>query len=148
MKRAFSGPFRQWGASTPCSPPAPVLKSWRRGKIHAMEHLINPLALQHDHTGAPTATVIPAVSTPPPFQGRPITPVYAMAHNVQRIPAGANLYGASYIPIAAHANSATMAALQKNMAAAAAYGSYAGYVPQAFPAAAFQMPIHDMYPTY
>lgn len=39
------------------------------GKIHPVEHLINPLALQHDHSAAPsTAAVIPAVSTPPPFQ--------------------------------------------------------------------------------
>lgn len=37
------------------------------GKMHPVEHLINPLALQHDPTAAP-ATVIPAVSTPPPFQ--------------------------------------------------------------------------------
>lgn len=74
-----------------------------------------------------------------------------MAHNVQRIPAtAAGLYGAGYMPIAAHANTATLAALQKNAAvAAAAYGGYAGYMPQAFPAAAtFQMPIHDIYQTY
>lgn len=39
------------------------------GKIHPMEHLINPLTLQHDHSAAPSnAAVIPAVSTPPPFQ--------------------------------------------------------------------------------
>ncbi|XP_053086670.1 RNA-binding protein 47 isoform X2 [Pangasianodon hypophthalmus] len=121
------------------------------GKIHPVEHLINPLALQHDHSAAPsTAAVIPAVSTPPPFQGRPITPVYAVAHNVPRIPAAAaaGLYGASYVPIAAH-NTAALAALQKNAAvAAAAYGGYAGYVPQTFPAATFQVPIHDVYPTY
>ncbi|MCJ8749223.1 hypothetical protein PDJAM_G00173760 [Pangasius djambal] len=121
------------------------------GKIHPVEHLINPLALQHDHSAAPsTAAVIPAVSTPPPFQGRPITPVYAVAHNVPRIPAAAaaGLYGASYVPIAAHANTAALAALQKNAMAAAAYGGYAGYVPQTFPAATFQVPIHDVYPTY
>ncbi|XP_058240475.1 RNA-binding protein 47 isoform X2 [Hemibagrus wyckioides] len=123
------------------------------GKIHPMEHLINPLTLQHDHSAAPSnAAVIPAVSTPPPFQGRPITPVYAVAHNVQRIPAAAaaaGLYGASYVPIAAHANTATLAALQKNAAvAAAAYGGYAGYMPQTFPAATFQVPIHDVYQTY
>ncbi|KAJ8281309.1 hypothetical protein GJAV_G00066050 [Gymnothorax javanicus] len=137
------------GPQYPVFPAGPAAKVMEEGKIHAMEHLVSPLALQHDHTGAPTAaTVLPTVSTPPPFQGRPITPVYAMAHNVQRIPAAAaNLYGTSYIPIAAHANSATMAALQKN-AAVAAYGNYAGYVPQAFPAAAFQVPIHDVYPTY
>ncbi|XP_017564917.1 RNA-binding protein 47 isoform X2 [Pygocentrus nattereri] len=118
------------------------------GKMHP----VNPLALQHDPTAATaTAAVIPAVSTPPPFQGRPITPVYAMAPNVQRIPAAAaGLYGAGYMPIATHANTAALAALQKNAAvAAAAYGGYAGYVPQAFPAAAtFQMPIHDIYQTY
>lgn len=52
------------------------------------------------------------------------------------------------MPIAAHANTATLAALQKNAAVAAAYGGYAGYMPQAFPAATFQMPIHDVYQTY
>ncbi|KAL7841513.1 hypothetical protein SRHO_G00252040 [Serrasalmus rhombeus] len=116
------------------------------GKMHP----VNPLALQHDPTATATAAVIPAVSTPPPFQGRPITPVYAMAPNVQRIPAAAaGLYGAGYMPIATHANTAALAALQKNAAVAAAYGGYAGYVPQAFPAAAtFQMPIHDIYQTY
>ncbi|XP_016299373.1 RNA-binding protein 47-like isoform X1 [Sinocyclocheilus anshuiensis] len=132
---------------------APATKLMEEGKMHPVEHLINPLALQHDPTAASaTAAVIPAVSTPPPFQGRPITPIYAMAHNVQRIPAAAaSLYGASYMPIAAHANTATLAALQKNaaVAAAATYGGYAGYMPQAFPAAAtFQMPIHDIYQTY
>lgn len=82
-------------------------------------------------------------------QGRPITPVYAVAHNIPRIPAAAGLYGASYVPIATHANTATLAALQKNAAvAAAAYGGYAGYMPQTFPAATFQVPIHDMFPTY
>lgn len=71
-----------------------------------------------------------------------------MPHNVQRIPAtAAGLYGAGYMPIAA--NSATLAALQKNAVAAAAYGGYAGYVHHAFPTAAtFQMPIHDIYQTY
>lgn len=70
-----------------------------------------------------------------------------MAHNMQRIPAG--LYGAGYLPLTAHtANTATLAALQKNAAvAAAAYGGY-GYVPQAFPTATFQMPLHDIYQTY
>ncbi|KAI4896205.1 hypothetical protein NFI96_030852 [Prochilodus magdalenae] len=131
---------------------APATKLVEEGKMHPVEHLINPLALQHDPTAAPpTATVIPAVSTPPPFQGRPITPVYAMAPNVQRIPAAAaGLYGAGYMPIATHANTAALAALQKNAAmAAATYGGYAGYIPQAFPAAAtFQMPLHDVYQTY
>ncbi|XP_066576607.1 RNA-binding protein 47 isoform X2 [Amia ocellicauda] len=121
------------------------------GKMHAVEHLINPIAVQHDHTGGQAATaVIPTVSTPPPFQGRPITPVYTMAHNVQRIPA-AGLYGGAYMPIATPATTATLAALQKNAAAAAAaaaYGGYAGYVPQAFPTATFQVPIHDIYQTY
>ncbi|XP_051557839.1 RNA-binding protein 47 isoform X2 [Myxocyprinus asiaticus] len=131
---------------------APATKLMQDGKMHPVEHLINPLALQHDPNAAQaTAAVIPAVSTPPPFQGRPITPVYAMAHNVQRIPAAAaSLYGAGYMPIAAHTNTATLAALQKNAAvAAAAYGGYAGYMPQAFPATAtFHMPIHDVYQTY
>lgn len=76
-----------------------------------------------------------------------------MAPNVQRIPA-AGIYGASYIPFAAPAAAtATIATtLQKNAAAAAAaaaaYGGYAGYIPQAFPAATIQVPIHDVYPTY
>ncbi|XP_061882278.1 RNA-binding protein 47-like [Entelurus aequoreus] len=131
---------------------APAAKLMEEGKVHPMEHLMNPLALQHpEHTAAPAAaaTVLP-VSTPPPFQGRPITPVYAMAHSVPRISAAAagGLYGASYIPITNYAaNTAALAALQKNAAvAAAAYGGYAGYaVPQAFPAAAFQMPLPDIY---
>ncbi|KAI7811140.1 RNA-binding protein 47 isoform X1 [Triplophysa rosa] len=130
---------------------APATKLMEEGKMHPVEHIINPLALQHDPTAQATAAGIPTVSTPPPFQGRPITPVYAMAHNVQRIPAtAAGLYGAGYMPIATHANTATLAALQKNAAvAAAAYGGYAGYVHHAFPTAAtFQMPIHDIYQTY
>ncbi|XP_059407921.1 RNA-binding protein 47 isoform X2 [Carassius carassius] len=129
---------------------APATKLMDEGKMHSVEHLINPLALQHDPTAASaTAAVIPAVSTPPPFQGRSITPIYAMAHNIQRIPTAASLYGASYMPIATHANTATLAALQKNaaMAAVPTYGGYAGYMPQAFPAT-FQMPIHDVYQTY
>lgn len=84
-------------------------------------------------------------------KGRPITPVYAMAHNVQRIPAAGGLYGTGYVPIANYAaNTAALAALQKNAAvAAAAYGGYTGYaMPQAFPATAFQLPIHDVYQTY
>ncbi|XP_064200449.1 RNA-binding protein 47-like isoform X3 [Anguilla rostrata] len=147
------------GGQYPMFSSGPAAKLLEEGKMHAVEHLINPLAMQHDHStaAAATAAVLPAVSTPPPFQGRPITPVYAMAHNVQRIPtaaAAAGLYGAGYgasyaVPIAAP-TTATLAALQKNAAvAAAAYGAYAGYMPQAFPAAAaFQVPIHDIYQTY
>ncbi|XP_048220343.1 RNA-binding protein 47 isoform X3 [Perognathus longimembris pacificus] len=123
------------------------------GKIHTMEHMISPIAVQPDPASAAAAAaaaaaaVIPAVSTPPPFQGRPITPVYTVAPNVQRIPA-AGIYGAGYVPFAAPAT-ATIATLQKNAAAAAAvYGGYAGYIPQAFPAAAIPVPIHDVYPTY
>ncbi|XP_040893169.1 RNA-binding protein 47 isoform X6 [Toxotes jaculatrix] len=135
---------------------APAAKLMEEGKVHTVEHLINPLAMQHpEHASATAAaaaaTVLPAVSTPPPFQGRPITPVYAMAHNVQRIPAAGGLYGAGYVPITNYAaNTAALAALQKNAAvAAAAYGGYTGYaVPQAFPATAFQLPIHDVYQTY
>ncbi|XP_033869163.1 RNA-binding protein 47-like isoform X3 [Acipenser ruthenus] len=132
----------------------PATKLMEDCKMHTMEHLINPLAVQHDPSCAATATaILPAVSTPPPFQGRPITPVYTMAHNLQRIPA-ASLYGTSYLPIANPGASATLAALQKNAAAAAAaaayggYGSYASYVPQAYPTATFQVPIHDVYQTY
>lgn len=36
------------------------------GKIHAVEHLISPIAVSQDPAGA--TAVIPAVSTPPPFQ--------------------------------------------------------------------------------
>ncbi|KAM9769878.1 RNA-binding protein 47 isoform 5-T10 [Menidia menidia] len=141
------------GAQYPVFSTAPAAKLMEEGKVHTVEHLINPLAMQHpEHTTASAAaSVLPAVSTPPPFQGRPITPVYAMAHNVQRIPGAGGLYGAGYVPIANYAaNTAALAALQKNAAvAAAAYGGYAGYaVPQAFPAAAFQLPIHDVYQTY
>lgn len=123
-------------------------KLMEEGKMHpAVEHLINPLTLQHDHTAQ--TTVLPAVSTPPPYQGRPITPVYTMTHNMQRIPAAGGLYGGGYMPITNY-NAAALAALQKNAAAAAAaYGGYASYaVPQAFPGAAFQVPIHDVYQTY
>ncbi|XP_023121478.1 RNA-binding protein 47 isoform X5 [Amphiprion ocellaris] len=143
------------GGQYPVFSAAPAAKLMEEGKVHTVEHLINPLAMQHpEHTtaaaAAAAATVLPAVSTPPPFQGRPITPVYAMAHNVQRIPAAGGLYGAGYVPITNYAaNTAALAALQKNAAVAAAYGGYAGYtVPQAFPATAFQLPIHDVYQTY
>ncbi|XP_022614170.1 RNA-binding protein 47 isoform X4 [Seriola dumerili] len=142
------------GGQYPVFSAAPAAKLMEEGKVHTVEHLINPLAMQHpEHTTATAAaaTVLPAVSTPPPFQGRPITPVYAMAHNVQRIPTAGGLYGAGYVPITNYAaNTAALAALQKNAAvAAAAYGGYTGYaVPQAFPATAFQLPIHDVYQTY
>ncbi|XP_035493155.1 RNA-binding protein 47 isoform X2 [Scophthalmus maximus] len=140
------------GGQYPVFSAAPAAKLMEEGKVHTVEHLINPLAMQHpEHTNATAATVLPAVSTPPPFQGRPITPVYAMAHNVQRIPTAGGLYGAGYLPISNYAaNSAALAALQKNAAvAAAAYGGYTGYtMPQAFPATAFQLPFHDVYQTY
>ncbi|XP_069647377.1 RNA-binding protein 47 isoform X4 [Haliaeetus albicilla] len=137
---------------------APPAKMMEDGKIHTVEHIINPIAVQQDPASAAAAAaaaaaaVIPAVSTPPPFQGRPITPVYTMAPNVQRIPA-AGIYGTSYVPFAAPATAtATIATLQKNAAAAAAaaaaYGGYAGYIPPAFPAATIQVPIHDVYQTY
>ncbi|XP_040821714.1 RNA-binding protein 47 isoform X1 [Ochotona curzoniae] len=135
---------------------APAPKMIEDGKIHTMEHMLSPIAVQPDPASAAAAAaaaaaaVIPAVSTPPPFQvesllqGRPITPVYTVAPNVQRIPT-AGIYGANYVPFAAPAT-ATIATLQKN--AAAVYGGYAGYIPQAFPAAAIQVPIHDIYQTY
>ncbi|XP_072352722.1 RNA-binding protein 47 isoform X7 [Scyliorhinus torazame] len=126
---------------------APGTKLMEDSKMHPMEHVLNPIAVQTDPNGA---TILPSVSTPPPFQTRPITPVYAMASNIQRIPT-AGFYGASYVPIAAPASAATMATLQKNAATAAAvaaYGGYAGYVPQAFPTATFQVPLHDFYQTY
>uniref|UniRef100_A0A8C5VDL9 RNA-binding protein 47 n=1 Tax=Microcebus murinus TaxID=30608 RepID=A0A8C5VDL9_MICMU len=134
------------GAQYSMFPAAPAPKMIEDGKIHAMEHMISPIAVQPDPASA-AAAIIPAVSTPPPFQGRPITPVYTVAPNVQRIPA-AGIYGASYVPFATPAT-ATIATLQKNAAAAAAvYGGYAGYIPQAFPAAAIQVPIPDVYQTY
>uniref|UniRef100_A0A3B3TLC2 RNA-binding protein 47 n=1 Tax=Poecilia latipinna TaxID=48699 RepID=A0A3B3TLC2_9TELE len=146
------------GAQYPVFSAAPAAKVMEEGKVHSVEHLMNPLTMQHPEHSAATAaaaaaaaTVLPAVSTPPPFQGRPITPVYAMAHNIQRIPTAASLYGAGYVPIANYAaNTAALAALQKNAAmAATAYGGYAGYaVPQAFPTAAFPLPIHDVYQSY
>ena len=48
----------------------PTAKMMEEGKVHAVEHLINPLAMQHpEHTSSSAAaTVLPAVSTPPPFQ--------------------------------------------------------------------------------
>ncbi|XP_029107935.1 RNA-binding protein 47-like isoform X3 [Scleropages formosus] len=142
------------GAQYPVFSAGHAAKMMDDSKVHAVEHLITPLAIQHDPSGPHAATtVIPAVSTPPPFQGRPITPVYAMAHTVQRIPATAGLYGATYgagyVPITAPASAATLAALQKNVAVAAAtYGGYGAYVPQAFPAATFQVPLQDVYQTY
>ncbi|XP_041444468.1 RNA-binding protein 47 isoform X3 [Xenopus laevis] len=128
---------------------ASAAKLMEEGKIHGMEHMMNPMAVQADPAtaaavaAAAAAAGIPSVSTPPPFQGRPITPVYTMTPNVQRIPA-AGIYGASYVPIAAPATA--LATLQKNTAAM--YGGYAGYIPQAFPAATIQVPLHDIYPTY
>lgn len=140
------------GGQYPMFSTAPAAKLMEEGKVHTVEHLMNPLAMQHEHNSAnAAASVLPSVSTPPPYQGRPITPVYAMAHNVQRIPTAAGLYGAGYVPITNYAaNTTALAALQKNAAlAAAAYGGYAGYaMPQAFPATAFQLPIHDVYQTY
>uniref|UniRef100_A0A8C2MRL1 RNA-binding protein 47 n=1 Tax=Cricetulus griseus TaxID=10029 RepID=A0A8C2MRL1_CRIGR len=125
--------------------PAPKIAD---GKIHTMEHMISPIAVQPDPATAAAAAaahaaVIPAVSTPPPFQGRPITPEYTVAPNVQRIPT-AGIYGASYVPFAAP-STATIATLQKNTAAV--YGGYTSYIPQAFPAT-LQVPIHDVYQTY
>ena len=68
-----------------------------------------------------------------------------MTPSMQRLP-GAGLYG-GYIPVSSY-NTAALAALQKN-AAMAAYGGYAGFaVPQTFPPATFQLPLHDVYQTY
>lgn len=48
---------------------APASKLMEEGKMHAVEHILNPLALQHDPaTAHATAAGIPTVSTPPPFQ--------------------------------------------------------------------------------
>lgn len=57
------------GAQYPVFSPTPAPKLMEDGKVHTVEHLINPLAIQHpEHTTAAAATVLPAVSTPPPFQ--------------------------------------------------------------------------------
>ena len=51
---------------------APPTKMMEDGKIHTVEHIINPIAVQQDPASvaaaAAAAAVIPAVSTPPPFQ--------------------------------------------------------------------------------
>lgn len=57
------------GAQYPVFSAAPATKLMEEGKVHAVEHLINPLAMQHpEHSTAAAASVLPAVSTPPPFQ--------------------------------------------------------------------------------
>lgn len=146
MKPATAVALPALGAQYPVFSTAGAPKLMDDGKVHGVEHLLNPLTLQHDPSA--TTAVLPSVSTPPPFQGRPITPVYAMAHNMQRIPTAGLYSAAGYVPLTAHtANTAALAALQKNAAVAAAYGGY-GYVPQAFPAATFQVPLHDVYQTY
>lgn len=66
------------GGQYPVFSAAPAAaKLMEEGKVHTVEHLINPLAMQHpEHTSASAAaaaaaaTVLPAVSTPPPFQVR------------------------------------------------------------------------------
>jgi hypothetical protein len=51
---------------------APAPKMIEDGKIHAMEHMLSPIAVQPDPAAAAAAAaaaaVISAVSTPPPFQ--------------------------------------------------------------------------------
>lgn len=52
---------------------APPPKMIEDGKIHTMEHMISPIAVQPDPASAAAAAaaaaaVIPTVSTPPPFQ--------------------------------------------------------------------------------
>nr|XP_023685384.1 RNA-binding protein 47 isoform X3 [Paramormyrops kingsleyae] len=141
-------PLPALGAQYPMFSASPAAKLMEDGKLHALDHLISPLPMQPDHTAPPGASaVMPAVSTPPPFQGRPLTPVYAVAHGVQRLPAAAGLYGASYVPIATP--TAALATLQKNAGmAATSYASYTGYIPQPFPAGAFPVPVHDIYQPY
>ena len=55
---------------------APAPKIIEDGKIHTMEHMISPIAVQPDPASAAAAAaaaaVIPAVSTPPPFQVEPL----------------------------------------------------------------------------
>ncbi|XP_048851731.1 RNA-binding protein 47-like isoform X3 [Brienomyrus brachyistius] len=142
-------PLPALGAQYPMFSASPAAKLMEDGKLHALDHLISPLPMQPDHTAPPGASaVMPAVSTPPPFQGRPLTPVYAVAHGVQRLPAAAGLYGASYVPIATPTGTA-LATLQKNAGmTAASYASYTGYIPQPFPAGAFPVPVHDIYQPY
>lgn len=67
------------GGQYPVFSTAPAAKLMEEGKVHAVEHLINPLAMQHpEHTTASpaAATVLPAVSTPPPFQVCSMTLLY------------------------------------------------------------------------
>lgn len=66
------------GGQYPVFSAAPAAaKLMEEGKVHTVEHLINPLAMQHpEHNSASAAAaaaaaaaaVLPAVSTPPPFQ--------------------------------------------------------------------------------
>lgn len=58
------------GGQYPVFSAGPGAKLMEEGKVHTVEHLINPLTMQHaEHSSTPTgATVLPAVSTPPPFQ--------------------------------------------------------------------------------
>lgn len=58
--------------------------------MHTVEHLINPLAMQHpEHSPAAAAataaaaTVLPAVSTPPPFQVGDIHGVKVSRNDIQ-----------------------------------------------------------------
>lgn len=82
------------GGQYPVFSAAPTAKLMEEGKVHTVEHLINPLAMQHaDHTAATAAaTVMPSVSTPPPFQVCIMTPLPScnlskLTHNVKhRVP--------------------------------------------------------------
>lgn len=58
------------GGQYPVFSAPPAAKLMEEGKVHAVEHLINPLTMQHpEHSNTTAAaTVLPAVSTPPPFQ--------------------------------------------------------------------------------
>ena len=75
------------GAQYPVFNTAPTAKLMEEGKVHAVEHLINPLAMQHpEHTTATAAAaVLPAVSTPPPFQVCLMTQKYTFCLESQGI---------------------------------------------------------------
>ncbi|KAG7256857.1 hypothetical protein CRUP_021106 [Coryphaenoides rupestris] len=145
---ASHGPAGGSGRPVPgCSarappPPPPPPNCMEEGKMHGMDHLLQPLAMQQaDHGSASAAAgraaaanMLPTVSTPPPFQGRPHTsPVLRHgARTSQRIPdgaAGPGLYrgrplappGWGYMPSAATPQTPPrLAALQEERPSVAA----------------------------
>lgn len=78
------------GGQYPVFSATPAAKLMEEGKVHTVEHLINPLAMQHpEHSPAAAAataaaaTVLPAVSTPPPFQVGDIHGVKVSRNDIQ-----------------------------------------------------------------